>query len=159
MAFHWSFSDSKSPQVSKTLLSFLDDLDNAVVKTVSTRPVICKFSSPCTKIVSFMFHTFSIPSQDPGTYHSFRFLSILLCDPLDSKVHDSASSLFFVDYYKVWSFGCDLVICLFLKIPEEFIVSHSPGKILDCAYTICSYGQISISCTMHSGSPCQPSCV
>ena len=35
----------------------------------------------------------------------------------DSKVHDFASSLYFVDYYKIWSSGRDLVI----QIPEEFV--------------------------------------
>ena len=33
----------------------------------------------------------------------------------------------------------------------------SLGRILGCAYTICSYGQTSISCTVLSGSPCPPS--
>ena len=54
MLFHWSLSDSKSPQVSWTLLSiladfflFLVDLNNTVVWMVSTRPVISKSSSPC----------------------------------------------------------------------------------------------------------------
>ena len=31
MVFHWSFSDSKSPQVSRTLLSILAILNNVVV--------------------------------------------------------------------------------------------------------------------------------
>ena len=31
MVFHWSLSDSKSPQISRTLLSILADLNNAVV--------------------------------------------------------------------------------------------------------------------------------
>ena len=31
MVFHWIVSDSKSPEVSKTLLSILTDLNNAVV--------------------------------------------------------------------------------------------------------------------------------
>ena len=31
MVFHWSLSDSKFPQVSRTLLSILADLNNAVV--------------------------------------------------------------------------------------------------------------------------------
>ena len=48
MVFHWSLSDSKSPQVSRTLLSILADLNNVVVWMVSTRPVISKSSSPCT---------------------------------------------------------------------------------------------------------------
>ena len=31
MVFHWSLSDSKSPQVSRTFSSILADLNNAVV--------------------------------------------------------------------------------------------------------------------------------
>ena len=46
MVFHWSLSDSKSPQVFKTLLSILADLNNAIVWTVSTRPLISKSSCP-----------------------------------------------------------------------------------------------------------------
>ena len=30
---------------------------------------------------------------------------------------------------------------------------------LGCAYSICSYGQISVSYTILSGSPCTPSCI
>ena len=45
MVFHWSLSDSKSPQVSRTLLSILTDLNNALIWMVSTRPLISK--SPC----------------------------------------------------------------------------------------------------------------
>ena len=40
-------SDSKSPQISRTLLSILVDLNNAVVWMVSTRPLISKSFSPC----------------------------------------------------------------------------------------------------------------
>ena len=43
MVFHWSLGDSKSPWVSRTLLSILADLNNAVVWMVSTRLLI---SSP-----------------------------------------------------------------------------------------------------------------
>ena len=46
MVFHWSLSDSKSPQVSRTLLSILAVLNNAVVWMVSTRPPTSKSSSP-----------------------------------------------------------------------------------------------------------------
>ena len=42
MFFHRSLSDSKSPQISWTLLSILADLNNAVVWTVSTRSFISK---------------------------------------------------------------------------------------------------------------------
>ena len=47
MVSHWSLGDSKTPQVSRTLLSILADLNNAVVWMVSTRPLISKFSCPC----------------------------------------------------------------------------------------------------------------
>ena len=46
MVFHWNLSDSKSPQVSWTLLSILAVLNNAVVWMVSTRPPTSKSSSP-----------------------------------------------------------------------------------------------------------------
>ena len=48
MVFHWSLSNSKSHHISKTLLSILADLKNAVVWTVSTRPLISWSSSPYT---------------------------------------------------------------------------------------------------------------
>ena len=75
MIFHWSLSDSKSPQVSGTLLSILVVPNSAEVWMVSTRPPISKayslFNNPLVTvpkasimigiIVTFMFHSFSIP--------------------------------------------------------------------------------------------------
>ena len=72
MVFHWSWIDSKSLQVSSTLLSILVDLNEIVVCIVSTRPLISKSPStfinpsvnvPTTpigigKIVTFMCHSF-----------------------------------------------------------------------------------------------------
>ena len=46
MGFHWRLSDSKSPQVSRTLLSILAVFTNAVVWMVSTRPPSSKSSRP-----------------------------------------------------------------------------------------------------------------
>ena len=37
--------------------------------------------------------------------------------------------------------------------PKEFCAFHFLGRILGCGYTICSYGQITISCTIPSLSP------
>ena len=45
MVFHWSSSDSKSHQVSRTLLRILVVLNNVVVWMVSTRPPTSKSSS------------------------------------------------------------------------------------------------------------------
>ena len=70
--FHWSLSDSKSPQVSRTLLSILAIHNNVVVWMVSTRLPTSKSSSPFSNplvtvpnapitigiIVTSMFHSF-----------------------------------------------------------------------------------------------------
>ena len=47
--FLWSLKDSKSPQVSKTLLSILVDLNNAVFSMVSIFFLIYNFSSIFSK--------------------------------------------------------------------------------------------------------------
>ena len=90
MVFHWSLSDNKSSQVSRTLLSIFADCSNAVFWMISTRPLISKSSSPFKNPlasvprapitiginVTFMFHSF-FNSQVRSRYLSF--LSVLLC--------------------------------------------------------------------------------
>ena len=92
MLFHWSLSDCKSPQVSRTLLSILAVFNNAVVWMVSTRPPTIKSSWPFNNplvtvpkapitigtIVTFMFHSF-FNSLVRSRYlflfsHSFSFI-------------------------------------------------------------------------------------
>ena len=46
MVFHWSLSDSMSPQVSRAFLSILAFHNNVVVWIVSTRSPTFKSSSP-----------------------------------------------------------------------------------------------------------------
>ena len=72
MVFHWRLSDSKSPQVSRTLLSILAVFNNAVVWMISTRSPTSKSSRPFNNplvtlpkapitigiIVTFMLHSF-----------------------------------------------------------------------------------------------------
>ena len=72
VVLYWSLTESKSSHVSRTLLSILADLNNAVVWMVSTCSLISKSSSPCTNYlvtipsapitisitVTFMFHSF-----------------------------------------------------------------------------------------------------
>ena len=80
MVFHWSLSDSKSPQVSRTRLRILAVLSNAVVWIVSTRPPTSKsprpFNNPLVigTIVTFMFHSF-FNSLARSRYLSFFSLS------------------------------------------------------------------------------------
>ena len=109
MVFHWSLSDSKSPQISRTLLSILAFLNNAVVWMVSTRPPTSKSSRPFNNplvtvpntpitigiIVTCMFHSFfnSLARLKYLSFfsHSFSFISVV---SRDSKVDYFASSLF-----------------------------------------------------------------
>ena len=94
MVFYWSGSNSKFPQVSWTLLSFLVDLSDPVGWMVSTRPLISMssipFINPLVTIlnapitngitVTFMFNRFfKVLKQGLGTYLSFRFPSVLPC--------------------------------------------------------------------------------
>ena len=92
MVFHRSLSDSKCPQVSRTLLSILPVLNNAVVWMVSTHLPTSKSSSPFSNplvtvpnapitigiIVTCMFHSF-FNSLARSMYlsffsHSFSFI-------------------------------------------------------------------------------------
>ena len=99
MVFHWSLSDSKSPQVSRTLLSIIAVLHNGVVWVVFTRPPPSKSSSPFNNplvtvpkapitigiIVTFMFQSFfQFPSKvevsDSKPTRVFRTLLGILVD-------------------------------------------------------------------------------
>ena len=93
MVFHWSLSDSKSPQVSRTLLSILAVLNNAIVQMVSTRPPTSKSFSPFNNplvtaqktpitigiIVTFMFHSIfnSLARPKYLSFFSYSFSFIL----------------------------------------------------------------------------------
>ena len=130
MVFHWSLSDSKSPQVSRTLLSILAVLNNAVVCMVSTRPLTSKSSSPFINplvtvpnapitigiIVTCMFHSFfnSLPRSRYLSFfsHSFSFILWSTGTPKSTILEILFFFLFFlffffVNYYKVWSSGRD----------------------------------------------------
>ena len=90
MVFHWSLSDSKSPQVSRTCLRILAVLSNAVVWIVSTHPPTSKSSLPFNNplvivpnapitigtIVTFMFHSFFTAKSGYLSFFSlsFRFI-------------------------------------------------------------------------------------
>ena len=90
MVFHWSLSDSKSPQVSRTCLRIQAILSNAFVYIVSTRVLTSKSSRPFNNplvivpnapitigtIVTFMFHSL-FSSLARSRYFSFSFRFIL----------------------------------------------------------------------------------
>ena len=115
MVFHWRPSDSKCPQVCRTLLSILVDLKNGVVWMVSTRPLISKSSCPYTNPLMTVLSTsitisitslscsivFSVLLQDLGTYLPFRFLTILFCGlpGRQSLLFGRFSFLFFFHFF------------------------------------------------------------
>ena len=114
MVFHWSLSDSKFPQVSRTLLSFVAVLNNVVVWMVSTRPPIFKPSTPFNNpsvtapkasvtigiIVTCMFHSFfNSLSKVEVLIPLFTFFQFYSVVSRESKLENFANSLFFVDYY------------------------------------------------------------
>ena len=103
---------------------------------VSTRPLISRSSSPFINPlvtvlsasitiginVTFMFHSiFSslIRSRYLSFFsHSFNFT---LWSAGTAKSSILQVYLFFINYYKVWSSGRDLVICFYVKILLEFV--------------------------------------
>ena len=94
MVFHWSLSESMSPQVSRALLAILAVLSNADICIVSTRPPTSKSSRPFNDpfvivpkapitigtIVTFMFHSFfnSLAKSRYLSFFSNSFSFILL---------------------------------------------------------------------------------
>ena len=114
MVFHWSLSDSKSPQVSRTLLSILAVLNNAVVWTVSTRTLISKSSSPFINplvivpkapitigiIVTFMFLSFfQFPGKVELLIVQYTFFQFILWSAGTANSTILHLLFFFVDYY------------------------------------------------------------
>ena len=74
MVSRWSLSDIKSPQTSRTLLSILADLNNAIPWTVSTHPLISKSSSLCiSPLVNVTKGPITIGITDTFIFHSFFF--------------------------------------------------------------------------------------
>ena len=131
---------------------------------VSTNPLISKSSSPFINPsvtvprapitiginVTFMSRNFfQLTSNVEVLSLSFNF-TLWSAGAAKSTI---LQVLFFIVYYKVWPRLGDPFVC---QNPIGVCVSHSPGQILGCAYSISSYNQISISCTIPSESPCAP---
>ena len=119
-ASQWSLSDSKSPQVSRTLLNLLADLHNAVVCMISTS-LIFKSSSLFTNplgivqsaqtrsciTVTLMFHSFFVLWQGLSTCLSFRLLWFSHCSLPGRQDPLFGWFTFFFYSPNVWSSGRD----------------------------------------------------
>ena len=143
MVSHWSLSDSKSPQVSRTLLSILADFNNAVIWMVSTRPPISESFSPWNNhlvtvprapitfgiTATFMFNSFfQFPSKLQVLILLFAFFLFYSVANRDSKVHNSASYLFFC-----WI----LLSGLLAEMRWSVWISKSHRSL--CIYKLCIY--------------------
>ena len=114
MVFHWRLSDSKYPQVSRTLLSILAVLNNAVVWMVSTRLPTSKSSSPISNplvtvpnalttigiIVTSMFHCFfnSLARSRYFSFFSHSFSFILWSTGTVKSINLQVLFLLFIIY-------------------------------------------------------------
>ena len=156
MFFHWSLGDSKSPQVSRTLLSILAVLSDTLVWMVFTSPPTSKSSSPLVIvpdapiticiIVTCMFHSFCFFFNSLAKvevlillFTFFWFYSVV---SRDSKVDILQILFFFCGLLLVlvfWSRLGDPCVC---ESPIGVNVCFFLGQVLGCAYTICSYGHI-----------------
>ena len=152
MFSHWILSVSKSPQLSSTILSILADLNNAVVWIVSSRPLISKSSTPCINPL------LTVPSAPITTGITITFMYPSFFQ-FSCKVEVLIFLFTFFLFYPVakstiWQvlFCCCLSLGVVIwprlgdlfasQNPREVCASHFLGRILGCAYTICSYGQI-----------------
>ena len=148
MGFHWSLSDSKSPQVYTTLLSILDVLSNAVTCIVSTRPSAFMSARPFNNplvigpkapitigtIVNYVPQFFQFPSMVEVLIFLFTFFQFYSVVSRDSKVDNLANSLVFVNYYKVWSSGRDWGSVCMTKSHWSLCVSFSRSDAGLCIY-------------------------
>ena len=156
MVFHGSLSDSKSPQVFRTLLSILAVLNNVEVWMVSTHPPTSNssssFSNPLVTvpnapitigiIVTCMFHSF-FNALERSRYlsffsHSFSFILWSATTAKSTILH----ILFFCWLLLGLVFRPRLGNPCVCQSPIGVYVCHFLGQVLDCAYTICLFGQI-----------------
>ena len=114
MVFDWSWSDSKSFQVSRTLLSILTDLDTAIVWMILRSPSIFNFSRPtfqafvdCSNRANYKWYhhhlhvlLFSYFFCKVKLFVSLLvFLYFLSAVYWDGKIHYTANSLSFFFFF------------------------------------------------------------
>ena len=160
MLFHESLSDSKSPQVSRILLSILADPNYVIVWMVFTRLRISNSSSPSINplvtvpsapitigiTVTFIFHSF-FSSLVRSMYLPFFMLSFsftLWSAGTAKSIIRQVLSFFFFFFF----FFDHLVVWLRLSDPlvsqnsREFWASQFSGRIVFCIYHIFVWSNI-----------------
>ena len=151
MVSHMSMSGSKSTQVTRTLLSILVNVNNAVVSMVSTRPLISESSNPFNNplvavpkapitigiIVTFMLQFFQFPSKVRVFilfFYRFSF-NFIQWSARTAKSIILQVLFLLVDYFKVWSFLSEIrwsvcmskshrMLCLFSRTDSGLCIYH-----------------------------------
>ena len=153
-----SLSDSTSPQVSRTLLSMLHDLNDSVVWMVSTQedesfnlctnPFVIVPSTPVTIgiTVTFMFHCCWVFFTSLAMSRHLCFFSLFFqFYPVISR--NGKVYIFFIFYFLFFCW-LSLGLVVWPRFSDPF-VSQNPlvvcatdflWRILSYAYIICSYG-------------------
>ena len=128
MAFHWSLSDSKFPQVSGTRLSILTDLNNAVDLMVSTCPLISKSTSHFTNSLGI------VPSGPITIGITVTFISIVFF-LFSSKVEVLISLFAFFYFYSVVS--RDMENPLFDRFSFFLLIITRSGCLAEFRRSVC----------------------
>ena len=145
MVFHWSWSDSLSPQVSRTRLRILAVLCNLVVWIVSTRPPTSKSSRPFNNPLIIMpnwhnryFHVphlFQFPSKVEVLILHLTFFQIYSVVRQDSKVNNFANSLFLLIIIRS-GFLAGIRWSVFMLKSHRSLCVAFLEQLLGCAYTV-----------------------
>ena len=144
MIFHWSLSDNKSPQVSRTILSILANLNNTVVWMVS---IVILFPSPLLSNCSDRTNNNFFLQQGLGNPLFPHFLSVL---PSGQPERQSLLFGWFSSFFSFFFFLISLGLVVWPRLDDPFVsqnrrevfASYFLGRIMGRAYTICSYGPI-----------------
>ena len=149
MVFYWSLSDSKSLQISRTLLSILAKLNNDVVCKDLILPLISTFSIffpqvfvKCFKHTNWYHHHCHVSHHFFSSLARSKYLSVFSCSFIFTQwstqtAESTRWQVLFLMLLKSW-FGLlvELGDLFVLQNFREFYVSQFPGRILLCAYTI-----------------------
>ena len=148
MWFGWSRPPFLFPVLSVFFLKILGPFQVQHLQSVSP-------SLSCSRVC------FLVVWQNPSICLYFRFFKIFTRRSVGTGKSTKWQVLFFFFFLFIET-GSGLLAVIRWSVyvyqsPKEFYASHSLGRILVHAYTICLYSQIWISCTIPSGSPFPPS--
>ena len=165
MVFHRTLSDSKSPQVFRTLLSILAVLKNTVVWMVSyrcTHSQLLQSFGDCTKRTDYHWYHrhFHIPQFFLFSSKVKVLNSLFACFQFYSGLPGWPSPLFdrFSFLLNITTSGwlAEIRWSICSSKTQRILCIRFHGQFPGFAYTICLYDQISFFRTILSGSPSPP---